>query len=41
VRDNVSLRKIGIAASEAPELIPEAQVDVHLLVSGAVERPRL
>ena len=41
VRDNVSLRKVRIAAAEAPEFIPEAEVDVHLFVSRTIERPCL
>ena len=41
VRDDVSLGKVGIAAAEASEFIPEAQVDVDLLIRRAIERAGL
>ena len=41
VGDNVGLREVRIAAAEAAEFIPEAEVDVDLPVGGAVKRAGL
>ena len=42
VRDHVGLRERRAAGAEARlELVEEVEVDVHLLVAGAVERPDL
>ena len=41
VRDNVSLGKVRVTAAEMPEFIPEAQVDVDLLIRRAIERAGL
>src|SRR5215471_1345184 len=37
VRDNVCLRKVGVAATETFQLIPKTEVDVDLLVRRTVE----
>lgn len=39
--DNVSLGKVGVAAAETTEFIPETQVDVDLFVCRAIERSGL
>ena len=41
MRDNVGLRELRIAAAEASQLIPEAEVDVDHLVRRAIERAGL
>jgi hypothetical protein len=40
VRDDVGLRELAAGAELARELVEEAEVDVHLLVFGAVEGAR-
>ncbi len=41
VRDNISLRELRVAAAQPSQLIPEAKVDVDLLVRRTVEGPGL
>ena len=41
MRDNIGLRKVGIAATETFQLIPETEVDVDLLVRRTIERTGL
>jgi hypothetical protein len=40
VRDHVRLREIAGSAEARSELLEEAQIDIDLLVTGAVEPPR-
>ena len=39
VRDDVGLREVTRGAEAVAELLEEAEVEIDLLVAGAVERP--
>src|SRR5665213_2044927 len=40
VRDDIRLRKVRGASAKAPQVVPEPEIDVNLLIRRAVERPR-